>query len=115
MQYYRSQTALVALVYFILIATYFFSVHLYCYFCAPASIWGFLKSPLLIETIECRALKWLFNYSHEYIRTLWVLVSAYGIKLIMDLFSLLKNSIGGTPNTVTPLATPPTTHLSENK
>ncbi len=78
-------------VYFALIATYYFSTHLFAGYCTPWSWTGFLQAPFLTETLQCRALKWLFTYSHEYIRSLWLIGSTYLVKLTVDFFSALKD------------------------
>lgn len=78
-------------VYFSLISTYFFSTHLFAGYCTPWSWTGFLQTPFLTETLQCRALKWLFTYSHEYIRSLWLIGSTYLVKLTVDFFSALKD------------------------
>lgn len=90
-----SHTAFVVFVYVLLVGVYYSSSHLHTSICTPWSFMGFFKSPFLIETLECRALKWLFTYSHEYIHSLWLLFSTYLIKLILDFFAQLKNCAQG--------------------
>lgn len=92
---YVSHTAFLAWIYFLLLLVYYFSAHLHVSQCTPSGIWGFLRAPFLIETLECRALKWLFTYSHEYIHTLWLFTSTYFVKIIVDFFAQLKDGVNG--------------------
>jgi hypothetical protein len=92
---YLSHIAFLTWIYVLLLAVYYFSAHAHVTYCTPWGVWGFLRSPFLIETLECRALKWLFNYSHEYIHTLWLFTSTYIVKVIVDFFAQLKDGVHG--------------------
>lgn len=81
------------LVYWILITAYYVSAQLHSAYCTPWGWWGYIESPFLLETLHCRALKWFFSYSHDYIRSMWFLGSTFLVKLIMDFFSLLKKKV----------------------
>lgn len=93
------QSAWIALIYLSLLLTYYSSAHLFVQYCTPSGFLGFIQSPFLVETLQCRGLKWIFTYSHEYIRSLWLLISTYAVKVIMDFFSQLKEWMNGTTST----------------
>jgi hypothetical protein len=105
MKEYFSHTAFVVFIYVLLVGVYYTSSHLHVKVCTPWSLMGFIKSPFLIETLECRAIKWLFTYSHEYIHSLWILFSTFLIKMILDFFAQIKEGVNGktTPSVPHPL------------
>ena len=90
------QNWLFALVYLLLLCTYYTSAHVFTQYCTPLGFWGFLQTPFLIETVQCRALNWIFTYSHAYIQSLWILMSTYTIQLIVKFVGHVNNRVDGT-------------------
>lgn len=60
--------------YFIWILLHYVSSHLYIFFCVPNTLYGFLISPFLITTPQCRALRWCIYEGSNTINNMWNLL-----------------------------------------
>lgn len=88
---FRSGVGYLIGLYILLVTTYYLSSQLLVYHCTPWGWVGWFRSAFLVESLECRALKWLFTYTYDHIRNLWTLLSAWlinhVIRFFADLFS----------------------------
>lgn len=67
----------VAGVYILWVFLHFVSANLYVYYCAHASFFGALMSPLLAAAPHCRALRWVLNASAHSIDTMWLILGSW--------------------------------------
>tara|TARA_Y100000385_G_scaffold179651_1_gene185572 strand:- start:398 stop:691 length:294 start_codon:yes stop_codon:yes gene_type:complete len=70
-------------IYVLWVFIHYLSSLLYHQWCAPASIIGFILSPLLITSPHCKALLWCINTGHEIINIMWVSIGTYGISKLL--------------------------------
>lgn len=71
--------------YIIWIIIHYFSTILYARMCAPNNFVGFIMSPLLILSPECRALHWLQNFTRDTIANMWGALSIWVVARIKDI------------------------------
>jgi hypothetical protein len=64
-------------IYLLWIIIHYISIHLYVYFCAPSSVYGFMISPFLASAIHCKALNWAIYNSSTIIDYMWVLLGTW--------------------------------------
>ena len=74
-------------IYMLWVVLHYCAAHLYIYYCAPATLPGFLLSPLLAPTPHCSLLRWAIYQGGEIINVMWIMLSIYAVRLL-------------TPNTV---------------
>lgn len=59
-------------IYVVWIATHYIATHLYTYVCAPKSVIGFIVSPFMVISPQCKAIYWMLNFSITSINHMWV-------------------------------------------
>lgn len=80
----------VGILYFIWITVHFFSSNLYVYYCTPFTLIGFIKSPFLVLTPHCIALRWLSYKGSEQIASMWSILGVYLLSIVKEY--LIKNN-----------------------
>ena len=80
----------VGILYFIWITVHFFSSNLYVYYCTPFTLTGFIKSPFLVLTPHCIALRWLSYKGNEQIASMWSILGVYLLSIVKEY--LIKNN-----------------------
>jgi hypothetical protein len=65
---------------------HYISVHYYAYYCTRWGVWGFISSLWRIETVQCRATKWVFTYSYDYLHNLWVFIGGVCVARVFQWF-----------------------------
>jgi hypothetical protein len=60
-------------IYLLWISFHYFASQLYVPFCAPNTIIGFLLSPILASTPQCKALRWIINFGGNEMETMWLI------------------------------------------
>jgi len=64
-------------VYIMWITLHYMSSHFYIHLCVPASILGFLTSPLLATSYHCQGLWWLVNQGRNSIHAMWLILGSW--------------------------------------
>jgi hypothetical protein len=78
-------------IYLLWIILHYISGILYCKYCTPESIFGFLASPVLAAAPHCRAIRWIISTGGDIIVNMWVVIGTWvGAKLCGNL--LLNNT-----------------------
>ena len=67
-------------IYLLWISIFYFSSHLHVYLCTPYGFYGFLMSPLLYQTPQCVAIRWLVTNGSLYINAFWSLIAGIAIR-----------------------------------
>ena len=67
----------VSKIYLLWICLHYASVHLYVYFCAPASFTGFILSPFQVALPHCRALRWTSQNGVDVVNSMWIVVGTW--------------------------------------
>jgi hypothetical protein len=67
---------------------HYLSAHFYTNHCAQWGVWGFVSLLWRMESIQCRASKWLFDYSYNYLHHLWIFVGGACVTWIMKWFNI---------------------------
>ena len=75
----------------IVVFVHYASTHYYAYACTPWGVWGFFESIWKTENVQCRAAKWLFNYSHKYLHNLWITLGYVFVNWIAKWFKVENN------------------------
>ena len=65
--------------YFIWILIHYGCSHLYVYFCTPKTAVGFLTSPFLAITPQCKTCYWLLDSSRVSITNMWGIFTLWAI------------------------------------
>jgi len=61
----------VSKVYIIWITIHYISCQLYVHYCVPSGITGYLLSPFLVSSPQCKALRWAFYNGGNIIDNMW--------------------------------------------
>lgn len=64
-------------VYLFWIGLHYFSAHLYTEFCTPKTFFGFLLSPLLVPSPQCKAIRWVLFNGAIIIDNMWLLLGTW--------------------------------------
>jgi hypothetical protein len=67
-------------IYILWIVIHYNSAHLYNHFCVPEGIYGFLISPLLVQTPHCRVLRFMIFNGANNIDVFWGFVIGFIIR-----------------------------------
>lgn len=67
-------TAKAIVFYMFWISTHYISTHLYTYYCTPWSFIGFITSPFMTSSPQCKALQWVIYNGSNSIHTMWILI-----------------------------------------
>jgi len=69
-------------IYFVWIFLHYAAVHLYAHWCVPIGWIGFLTSPLLVASPQCKALRWAIYNGGNSIDVMWI---AFGLWIVSKL------------------------------
>ena len=58
-------------VYIIWITIHYISCQLYVHYCVPTGVMGYLMSPFLVSSPQCKALRWAFYNGGNIIDNMW--------------------------------------------
>jgi len=64
-------------IYMLWIALHFIASQIYSPICSPYSIWGFIITPILAVTPQCRALRWVINTGGNTMETMWLIFGTW--------------------------------------
>lgn len=67
----------IAGIYILWMVLHFISANLYVYYCAHASLFGFLMSPVLASAPHCRAIRWVLNSGAQSIDAMWIVLGTW--------------------------------------
>ncbi len=70
------------------LAAHYLSAHYYASYCTPWGVWGFIQTLWKVETVQCKASRWLFSYSYNYIHHLWLSVGGVCVVWVMKWFKI---------------------------
>lgn len=76
---------------FVSLMAHYLSVHYYAYYCAPWSVWGYIQTLWRVESIQCKATRWLFSYSYDYLHHVWVCFGGACVAWVIQYFKLKPN------------------------
>jgi len=51
---------------------HYVSVHYYAYYCTPWGVWGMVQTLWRVESVQCKATRWVFTYSYNYLHHFWI-------------------------------------------
>jgi hypothetical protein len=66
-----------AVVYLLWITLHYASSHLYVKVCTHPSVYGFLLSPIIVDTPYCSAIRWTIYHGAAQIRLMWAFLGGY--------------------------------------
>lgn len=64
-------------IYIMWIVLHYIAGILYCKYCTPDSIFGFLASPVLAAAPHCRAIRWVISTGGDIIVNMWVIIGTW--------------------------------------
>lgn len=64
-------------IYILWILLHYIASHLYIYFCAQLTIWGFIMSPFLAPTPHCQAFRWAIYTGASAINSMWAVLGVW--------------------------------------
>jgi hypothetical protein len=64
-------------VYLLWITLHYASSHLYVKVCTHPSVYGFLLSPIIVDTPYCSAIRWTIYHGAAQIRLMWAFLGGY--------------------------------------
>ena len=59
------------------IVSHYIAAHLYVNLCVPATLYGFIASPMMTSLPHCQALRWLIYNGGATINHMWMVIGAY--------------------------------------
>ena len=71
LQYHLKSFVLLGKSYILWVCLHYTCSHLYIYFCTPKTAIGFITSPFLAITPQCKACYWLLDTSRVSITNMW--------------------------------------------
>lgn len=74
-----------ALTYFMWVCLSYFSTHLYAYFCADWSLFGFIMHPLMVVSPQCGALRWFVVNGPDVISQSFALISSVVVTMLVSM------------------------------
>lgn len=63
--------------YFLWVTIHYGASHLYTYWCTPLTWIGFIRSPLLVTTPQCTALRWAIYHGSDSIHGMWIVLGSW--------------------------------------
>jgi hypothetical protein len=66
-----------AKIYLLWVLLHYVASQLYIPFCSPRSFWGFIITPILAVTPQCKALRWVIHTGGNTMETMWVIFGAW--------------------------------------
>ena len=70
-------------IYLLWIVIHYLASQYYVPFCSPRSIWGFIITPILAATPQCKGLRWVINTGGNTMETMWVILGVWVCTKIM--------------------------------
>jgi len=64
-------------IYLLWVLLHFSASQVYVPICSPFSFWGFLITPILAATPQCKALRWIINTGGSTMETMWVIFGVW--------------------------------------
>ena len=64
-------------IYLLWVLLHFSASQVYVPICSPFSFWGFLITPILAATPQCKALRWIINTGGSTMETMWVILGVW--------------------------------------
>ena len=61
------------------VLVHFISAHIYIYMCVPATLYGILMSPFMVDVPYCYASRWIMMKSVNSINLLWISLGSWCI------------------------------------
>jgi len=59
------------------ITAHYIAAHLYIKYCTPASVVGFLLSPLIASTPHCEGFRWMISTGGSNVTAMWTIMGAW--------------------------------------
>jgi hypothetical protein len=78
---------------------HYLAAHYYVPICSPYGIWGFIITPILAVTPQCKALRWVITTSGNTMETMWVILGLWVCSQVPSTINSATNSIMNTINT----------------
>ena len=72
-------------IYLFWICVHYAATHLYIYMCAPDTIMGFILSPLMVVTPQCKAVRWVLFNSLTVIDHMWLVLTTWAISVFLQI------------------------------
>ena len=66
-------------IYFVYILIHYLSPYAYIYFCVPQNMLGFIISPIMNSTLQCKAIRWIMIHTSLRIEEMWKLIGLWFI------------------------------------
>jgi hypothetical protein len=64
-------------IYLLWVVLHYGASQLYAPVCSPYTLWGFIITPILSVTPQCKALRWIINTGGNTMETMWVILGAW--------------------------------------
>jgi hypothetical protein len=64
-------------IYLMWVGLHYLASHLYVYFCAPNTFFGFLYSPFIIAAPHCRAFRWVIFNGAVSVDNMWLVLGTW--------------------------------------
>jgi len=64
-------------IYLLWVLLHFSASQVYVPICSPFSFWGFIITPILAATPQCKALRWIINTGGSTMETMWVILGVW--------------------------------------
>ena len=59
------------------VGAHFVATHAYTNYCAPHTVWGFVRSPFIASTPHCEGLRWIISTGGSNMTTMWTLFGVW--------------------------------------
>jgi len=80
---------------------HYLAAHYYVPFCSPYGIWGFIITPILAATPQCKALRWIITTGGNTMETMWVIFGVWACsQVIPSTISNAANTVNAAASTV---------------
>uniref|UniRef100_A0A6C0KY56 Transmembrane protein n=1 Tax=viral metagenome TaxID=1070528 RepID=A0A6C0KY56_9ZZZZ len=64
-------------IYILWVVMHYGASQIYAPVCSPYSLWGFIVTPILAVTPQCKALRWIINTGGNTMETMWFILGAW--------------------------------------
>jgi hypothetical protein len=78
---------------------HYLAAHYYVPICSPYGIWGFIITPILAVTPQCKALRWVITTSGNTMETMWIVIGLWVCSQVPSTINSASNSIMNAINT----------------
>jgi hypothetical protein len=69
-------------IYLVWVLLHYGAAQLYIGYCTPATLWGFVLSPVIAPLPHCALLRWAIYQGGEMINIMWMLLSMLTMRLL---------------------------------